>query len=116
MKALVVAILPLALTMPASAEDTDSANLILPQCKGFLVRESSPPPLRSEVFRQGLCAGFVAGIVSAGPPNLCLPKEVTADQVVAVAIKYIEARPERMHENFGKLAQEAMIAAWPCKR
>jgi hypothetical protein len=32
------------------------------------------------------------------------------------SLSYIEARPERMHEQFGKLAQEAMIAAWPCKR
>jgi hypothetical protein len=35
---------------------------------------------------------------------------------VAVVIKYIEARPERMHERFGDLALEALTAAWPCKR
>jgi Rap1a immunity proteins len=35
---------------------------------------------------------------------------------MAVVIKYIEARPERMHEQFGKLALEALTAAWPCKR
>jgi hypothetical protein len=41
---------------------------------------------------------------------------VTVGQTVAVVIKYIEARPERMHEDFGKLAYEALTAAWPCKR
>jgi hypothetical protein len=35
---------------------------------------------------------------------------------VAVVIKYIEARPERMHEQFGDLVFEALTAAWPCKR
>jgi hypothetical protein len=43
-------------------------------------------------------------------------REVTNDQAVAVVIKYIEARPERMHEPFGMLALEALTAAWPCKR
>ena len=35
---------------------------------------------------------------------------------ISVVIKYIEARPERMHEQFGDLAIEALMAAWPCKR
>jgi len=41
---------------------------------------------------------------------------VTTVQSVAVVVKYIEARPERMHELFGVLALEALTAAWPCKR
>jgi uncharacterized protein (DUF433 family) len=41
---------------------------------------------------------------------------VTTDQAVAVVVKYIEARPERMHEQFGDLTFEALTAAWPCKR
>jgi hypothetical protein len=45
-----------------------------------------------------------------------LPQGLTNNQAVAVVIKYIEARPERMHEPFGLLAMEAMKAAWPCKR
>jgi hypothetical protein len=35
---------------------------------------------------------------------------------VALVVKYIEARPERMHEPFGVLALEAFKATWPCKR
>ena len=41
---------------------------------------------------------------------------MTFGQSVAVVVKYIQERPERMHEDFGKLALEALIAAWPCKR
>jgi hypothetical protein len=29
-------------------------------------------------------------------------------------IKYIDERPERMNENFKKLAIEAIHDAWPC--
>jgi hypothetical protein len=32
-----------------------------------------------------------------------------------VAVTYVEARPERMSEDFRVLAVEAMQKAWPCK-
>ena len=104
-----VAIL-LAMTMPVSAEVTDSANFLLPGCKALgRERESTPE------WRRILCLAYIQGLVSgAGGKETCPPKEVTGDQVVAVVVKYIEARPERLHEHFGKLALEALKAAWPC--
>jgi hypothetical protein len=69
------------------------------------------------VYHQGRCGGYVAGLVyGVGGQEFCSPKGVSIDEAVAVVIKYIEARPERMHEPFGGLALEALIAAWPCKR
>ena len=111
MKALVAAIL-LALTMPVSAEVIDSANFLLPGCKALgRERESTPE------WRRILCLAYIQGVVSGvGGKETCPPKEVTGDQVVAVVVKYIEARPERMHEQFGALAIEALTEAWPCKR
>jgi Ssp1 endopeptidase immunity protein Rap1a len=110
-----VAIL-LALTMPASAEDTRSANFYLPGCKGWLDREKNVLA-PDEALEQGLCAGFVIGLgYGVGGRDFCKPEGVTNNQAVAVVVKYIEARPERMHEDFGVLAYEALTAAWPCKR
>ena len=101
----------LALTMPASAVDLYSANYFLPGCKGQLNREST------STWRQGHCAGFIDGLVyGIAGKDFCPPNGVTTGQSIAVVIKYIEARPERMHEPFGKLAEEALTAAWPCKR
>ena len=103
-----VAILLVALTMPASAEDINSANYILPGCKGSL---------GTQMWEQGRCAGFIEGLgYGVGGRDFCLPKGVTTVQSVAVVIRYIEARPQRMHQHFGKLATEALTAAWPCKR
>jgi hypothetical protein len=70
-----------------------------------------------EALMQGLCAGFVYGFgqAMAAGEHICPPKGVTTGQSVAVVVKYIEARPERMHESFGKLVLEALIVAWPCK-
>ena len=41
--------------------------------------------------------------------------EVTFARKARVAVTHIEARPERMHEDFRALAVEAMQKAWPCK-
>ena len=105
-----VAIL-LALTMPASAEDTTTANQMLPGCKGLLDDRMTSGV---SVYQQGRCGGYVASLVyGVGEQEFCSPKGVSIGQAVAVVIKYIEARPERMHEDFGKLALEALTAAWP---
>ena len=109
-----VAILLLALTMPASAEDTTTANQMLPGCKGLLDNRMTSGV---SVYQQGRCGGYVASLVyGGGEQEFCSPKGVSIGQAVAVVIKYIEARPERMHEPFGGLALEALTAAWPCKR
>ena len=106
-----VAIL-LALTMPARAEDIDSANYYLPGCKGFVEITSG-----EATGHQWLCVGFVTGLAfGITGKDTCLPEKVTNNHVVVVVVKYIEARPERMHEQFGDLAIEALTAAWPCKR
>jgi hypothetical protein len=40
---------------------------------------------------------------------------VTLAEKARVAVTYVEARPERMSEDFRVLAVEAMQKAWPCK-
>jgi hypothetical protein len=98
-----------ALTMPASAE-IYSANSILPGCKAIVADHPA-------TFDMGRCAGFVHALFFAvDGRHFCWPQGVTIGQAVAVVVKYIEARPERMHEHFGMLAIEAMREAWPCKR
>jgi Rap1a immunity proteins len=47
---------------------------------------------------------------------VCAGRGGAGAEGVRVVIKYIEARPERMQEPFGKLALEALEEAWPCKR
>jgi hypothetical protein len=45
----------------------------------------------------------------------CVPKEVTVGQQIRVITAYIDARPNRLHEDFRELAWEALKDAWPCK-
>jgi Rap1a immunity proteins len=111
---LAVAIL-LALTMPASAQTNppSTANDMLSGCKGLI---GGKTPLLKEALGQGRCAGFVAALVYARSVFSCLSEGATPEQGVRIVIKYIEARPKRMQEPFGKLALEALGEAWPCER
>jgi hypothetical protein len=109
-----VAIL-LALTMPASAQTNtqSTANDMLTGCKGLV---GGKTPLIKEALGQGRCGGYVAALVYARSVFSCLPEGATPEQGVRIVIKYIEARPKRVDEPFGKLALEALEEAWPCKR
>jgi hypothetical protein len=120
---------------PALAEvDTSSANYMLPHCQQFLNPE--PQELRN-LTSMGLCAGIVRGIAflaeysdvgglafsgegvmtAANRRWRCLdiPEHVTLGQEIRVVVRYIEARPSRMHEPFNSLALEALFDAWPCR-
>jgi len=102
----------------AVEDATLSADLpavsMLPACKAFIADDA--PRDIYVLFEAGRCIGLIQGLGYA--PRLvgvCPPAEVTYAQRARVAVTYIEARPERMHEDFRVLAVEAMKIAWPCK-
>ena len=100
------------MTTPATAGvDMDSANYILPFCRG----EVSATPTRhyTGVFYRGVCLGVVMTWWSVGP-GFCGPHGVSYRQMLRVVVRWIEQRPERHHEPFAQLALQAMQAAWPC--
>src|SRR5258708_8402629 len=110
----------LALTVTAAgAEDTLSANSVLPGCREIVDGRAD------DLFGNGRCMGLIAGIVSMGTVAagalsglddlgvdrtalglrairsiLCIdaPNEVTLRQATRVIVAYIEARPERRDE------------------
>jgi hypothetical protein len=97
-------------------EDT-SANSAFLGCKAFVENRATSTRL---VNTAGFCAGVVHGLAYVGeilPPEYqsCVPSTSTARQLARVIISYIEARPERMHEDFRMLVLQAFRNAWPCK-
>jgi hypothetical protein len=118
--------LALTVTAAEAAEDTNSANRFMPGCRSVLAGSSKV----ADLTPMGLCIGIVRGIgtmailLNLGMPEhkgalalICMdpPGEVTTAQEIRVVVAYIDARPARMHEDFGALAVEALHAAWPCK-
>ncbi len=47
---------------------------------------------------------------------MCIPNNVVTVQAVRVMVRYMEARPQKMHEPFVVLALEALQDAWPCRK
>jgi hypothetical protein len=128
-------LMALTVTVATAAEDTDSANYMLPACKRFV--DQSGFSSNVSAFEEGKCAGvigtvaFMAQNADVGLTALSgegvetalkrrwrcsdIPASVTRGQEVRVVIRYIEARPNRMHEPFRSLALEALLDAWPCR-
>ena len=122
------AILALAITTAnAAAEDTTSAEYLLPYCKLTKERAASSA---GEALRLGQCVGIVEGVSqmfqllseaqAAGTvqldPLLCtsIPVGITTQLLVDVVVKYGETFPELTHRPFTVLVMSAMRVAWPC--
>ena len=93
---------------------TLSADRMLPACTAF-IRDRAPGDVDG-VFAAGRCIGLMQGLGFASRLlGACPPDEVTVAQRARAAVTYVEARPDRMQEDFRALAVEAMREAWPCK-
>ena len=117
--AAVVVLLMLCAYVRAQTPTPDtSANSVFLGCKAF----SEDRVTSSQLNQLGnFCSGIVHGLAGVGqqltPPEWqsCVPSTSTARQLARVVISYIEARPQRMHEDFRRLTLEAFHYAWPCK-
>ena len=99
----------------SAVEDaTLSADQVLPACAAFIADRA--PREIDGVFQAGRCIGLMQGLGYASRLlGVCPPDDVTSALRARVAVTYVEAHPERMHEDFRALAVEAMQKTWPCK-
>ena len=99
-------------TYPAFAQDDIySAGYVMPGCREFIGADTGNAHLR------GYCVDLVIGVArDAYAPRICLPREVTDEQIVRVVVQYIDSQPARLHEDFVVLAMEALRKTWPCLR
>ena len=87
---------------------------------GIFAENKNPP---TGTVMGGGDATFCLGVVQSFA-TMCEPTGVpyqrldiaAFNQMLRVVIAYIEARPQRQHEDFVPLAWEALEAVWPCKR
>lgn len=89
------------------AGDPLSADSKIGGCRNYVANSSD------DFFSQGYCAGAVQALVEFAA-GACAPKNATNMQGVQIVVKYIDARPARLHESFNKLAAEALRQVWPC--
>ena len=101
-----VAVLP----ATSQAQDPDSANNVMKGCRAFLAKS------KGDTFLRGACAGTVYAIAGLAPDtDICIPTGATVGEEIQVVVAYIDARPDRQHQDFRSLALEAFKEAWPCR-
>lgn len=76
------------------------------------------------VESKAACSAYMQGVADSYTatqyrkqyePILCMPVEVTADQLIAVFVKYLQQNPEQWHFAASELALNAFAQAWPCE-
>ena len=94
---------------PTAAARSFRADFYIPGCKDFIAGRTN--------FDSGRCVGAVEVLdaLNLDTKTFCPPAGTNNLQRVRAIVGYIEARPERMNEDFRLLANEAMAKAWPCK-
>ena len=94
---IIAAILAASLTTPVQAEDGK-------YLKNACNRSST-----------GYCLGFVSGVYVATPESLCNPPSIKSNELVGIVTKYLNAHPEKLHMESGRLVVDAFIEAFPCE-
>ena len=94
---------------PPAVRHSYTAEFYLPGCKDFIAGKSN--------FLGGRCVGVIEVLdaLSQDTKAFCTPETTNNLERMRIIVAYIEARPERMKEDFRLLANEAMAKAWPCK-
>ena len=94
---------------PQAVSPMLTAKTFLHGCKDFVAGRSN--------FFGGRCVGAVEilNFLNLERKMSCPPVATNNLERVRIIVAYIEARPERVNEDFRILANEAMAQTWPCK-
>ena len=108
---LAAAFLAAGTTVSAAQQDTDSAGYGVNGCRLLLIDTFDG------LFEQTRCVEKIKMVfrMRNGMGN-CPPRRSNPKENAATIVRYIESRPERWHEKFTTLAQEALTEDWPCNK
>ncbi len=113
MRSCILAAILLVAGVPSAVaqQDMDSACYALNGCR-LLSNDTF-----DGLFEQSRCADKIKTIFRNrnGTEN-CAPRRSNIKENSASIVRYIETRPERWHEKFAVLAQEALMEDWRCQK
>jgi hypothetical protein len=84
-----------------AAGDPGAVGLHLGRCYGYI---------------QGFMNAFTAWAQSGPAQDMCIPKEVTLQQLAKVFLKYANDNPAKLHEKADSALVRAFSDAWPCPK
>lgn len=107
--AAIVCLLAAQSSVPPAAAQT--ANRYLDGCRAAI--DAAPGETRF-AYAAGVCMGTVRTLLFEAS-DVCAPSAVNVVQALRVVLKFLEERPERLHEPLSALSKEALKKAFPCK-
>ena len=108
----------IALTTAAHAADPNTWNgdKIIANCAYPNTKAKVTSTSLEQFMRAQNCYGYVRGsgdaLIGAGA---CLPPQVTTQQLIDVAVKFLRENPQHRHEHATAIFMDAWGTAWPCK-
>ena len=117
MKRIRLILLALLLVSPLALGGKDG-NELLEMCKALIDE--------TDVVKGQTCGGYLQGIVEAHEAlrghglcyrqdHFCLSEEVSSQQLARLAVKYLEANPEKLNIPVADEVINAFMEAFPCK-
>lgn len=64
--------------------------------------------------KEALFMGYVSGVVDANTEKLCMPAEITLQQVADITRKYLEQNPDIRHYAGRGFVLLSIAEAFPC--
>lgn len=116
-----IAVLAIATATYAQPTGLNTGNDLLRMCRGAV--DPSVVSTSEAGYDAIFCMGFVHGLEEAhtlissiqpGAKLFCIPAGVTLNQLVRVIVKYLQDRPEDLHDRGVLLAVGALARAFPC--
>jgi hypothetical protein len=107
--------------------DANSGQVFYPSCLAAadIVQGKHPaadsPDAAKQLNQAALCFAALTAIMNVeqyfkSEDAMCAPEGTKVAQSVPVVVAYLKKHPERLPENFHKLAVAALAAEWPCAK
>jgi len=96
-----------------------TGNELLELCEAYLDGGTS-----ANIAKGNTCFGYVTGISDAHnnfvgwkvmEQQWCKPENMDGTQLVRIATKYLQEKPEHLHLGASSLVANALIKAFPCE-
>jgi hypothetical protein len=110
-------------------EDIDTGNWWVQNCRPSTALDLTPRQLTSKekeaIFNQAICVYYVRGFAHAlmlweaterNTAPICIPVEVKINQLLDVALNYLQAHPEQRHKRMVEILGDVLYDAFPCKK
>jgi hypothetical protein len=114
-----ISLLAVVVYAPAAiaATDRESGNSIEPGCRYFATGTTPREMIR--MMEIGQCTGALNALMwlDRSLPiyrRFCVPETAGVQQAAKVVVKFFDAHPERLHENYHILMTDALREVWPC--